>query len=113
MNTKRQARDIALDLLRRSSAKVQMAAVVTDVEERTISWGWNSYTEHAEQAALRRSNPKRIRGSTITVAGRRMKSGNLVFAFPCAQYCLPLLRARGISAVEFHDKGGTWYVAKC
>lgn len=107
MDTNKDPKDLAIELLDRSQCSVQVAAIITD-SEGVISWGWNSmgptgYGQHAEDHALWRSNPKRLEGSTITVAGRRAKSGNFVLARPCA-YCMETLRNVGIDKVVYRTK---------
>ena len=59
-------RQLAVDLLPRSTCLVQVAAVIAD-KRGIFSWGWNSsgvtgYGEHAEAAAIRRANKRRLRG---------------------------------------------------
>jgi pyrimidine deaminase RibD-like protein len=101
MKTDLPPRQLAVDLLGRSTCKVQMAAVLTDRNGRIFSWGWNSGYRHAEEMAIARANPKRLAGATITVAGRRMKNGNSVYAKPCANRCATLIRTRGIRKLDF------------
>lgn len=99
-------RQLAEDLLDRSTCAVQVAAVIAD-RHGIFSWGWNSvgdgFGEHAEAAAIRRANKKRLAGSTIYVASRRRKSKNTLLSRPC-DHCLALLRAYGISEVQFTSK---------
>ena len=112
MNAKKSSRQLAVELLERSSYGVQMAAVLSD-GHGNFAWGWNypsadGMTVHAEQYAVSRANPKRLTGARMTVAGRRKKSGNWVYSRPCEQKCLPLLRALGIAEIEFINKEGDW-----
>jgi deoxycytidylate deaminase len=107
MKTDLPPRQLAVDLLGRSTCKVQMAAVLTDRNGRIFSWGWNSGYRHAEEMAIARANPKRLAGATITVAGRRAKNGNSVYAKPCAGRCAPLIQARGIHKIEFRTSDAT------
>lgn len=111
MDTSLGPRKLALDLLERSQGKVKMAAVLSDRSGRIFSWGWNHDARHAEEHALSRANPRRIAGSTVTVAGRRAKSRNLVYARPCekpGKECLKMLRLRGVARAEYLTKAGTW-----
>lgn len=112
MNTNLPVEVIAMRLLSRSKCAVAMSAVLSD-HVGIVCWGWNvphnDSSIHAEQLCLKRANPKRIKGSTITIAGIRRKSGRLVAAYPCKQ-CLPLLRAYGVKRVQFHDKLGVWHL---
>jgi len=101
MKTDVPPRQLALDLLARSTCKVQMAAVLTDCQGRIFSWGWNSGYRHAEEMAIARANPKRLVGSTITVAGCRLKNGNSVLARPCIDKCYPLLVSKGVWSIEY------------
>lgn len=111
MNTNLPVKDIAMNLLKRSQVRVQMAAVLVD-SWGVIGWGWNQLDGlHAEEHCLVRSNPRRISGSTLVLAGRRKQSGNLVYAYPCTdkKRCLQKLLDRGIRVVIYHDKQGIWY----
>ena len=110
MNTKTNPTDLAFDLLPRSICRVQMSAVLYD-KHGIFSWGWNSvgsgYGNHAECHCISRANRDRVKGSVITVAGRRLKSKNLVFSLPCA-LCMERIIRVGIKRIEFHDKVGIW-----
>lgn len=116
------ARDLAIALLDCSPCKVQMAAVIYD-ENGIVSIGWcrgngNGGGKHAEHDAIERADPERLSGATITVAGRRKKSGNWVLSRPCdgkkpyrgdyERPCLERLRSCGISAIEYMTKSGDW-----
>jgi len=102
-------RQLAIDLLARSPCSVQVAAVITD-RHGIFSWGWNSigdgFGEHAEIAAIRRANKKRLDGAVIWVASRRRKSGNTVISKPC-EHCQALINAWGLCEV-WRDKDGEW-----
>lgn len=114
MNTNTTARRLALDLLKRSRLKVQMAAVLTDKNGRIFAWGWNHGYVHAEEHALSRANPARLRGATITIAGRRAKSHNLVTARPCmrpAKRCFWRILDSGVEIIEYLTKEGDWRAA--
>lgn len=93
---------------------MRMAAVLSDSEGRVLAWGWNSAGNgkgcHAEEMALKRANPKRLKGATITVAGFRKESP--VLSMPCLEKCFPRLIAAGISEVEYTTKEGEWKVLK-
>lgn len=111
MNTNTTARRLALDLLKRSSLKVQMAAVLTDTNSRIFAWGWNHGYVHAEEHALSRANPGRLYGAKITLAGCRAKSHNFVTARPCmreGKMCYEQIRSRGIRRIEYLSKEGIW-----
>lgn len=78
--------ELAIDLLPRSICSVQVAAVISD-DTGIFSWGWNSvgngFGEHAEAAAIRRANKKRIRGATIYVASQRARNEKVICSKPC------------------------------
>lgn len=128
MNTKKPARDLALDLLERSPCAVQVAAVITDSSGKIFSWGWNHVVEdgagkHAEVHAIGRANKRRLQGATITVAGRRRKSGNFLCARPCeviqltqrtahASLCMDILKKHGIETIEYTTHSGVWTTLK-
>lgn len=108
-------RDVAKGLLSRSVCRVQVAAVLHD-RHGIFSWGWNHSIEegvkgggmHAEAHAIRRANPKRLSGATLTVAGRRRKSGNWVYAKPCKDGCFKLAEYYNIQRVQYTTKDGGW-----
>lgn len=92
-----------------------MAAVLSD-RHGIFSWGWNGkgagLGRHAEEHVLLRANPRRVRGATLTLAGRRTRSGNWVYAYPCSgarHNCLALIRKRGVLLLEWLDKEGFWH----
>src|SRR3990167_1726297 len=107
MNTRTCPRLLAIDLMERSPCQVKMAAVLTDMDGRIFSWGWNSigmhgFGLHAEQHAIQRANRNRLSGSTISVAGRRK---GWVYSYPCAA-CLKMLMKARIYKIEFLVKSG-------
>lgn len=113
MNAKRDPREIAVELLKRSICKIQVAAVLTDKNGCNFGWGWNyptpdGFSMHAEFHAIFSANPKRLKGSSITVAGKRRRSGNWVYSRPCEKKCLPLIKSVGISEIEFITPFGEW-----
>ena len=113
MNTRRVPRELAVDLLDRSTFKIQHAAVLSD-KRGPFAWGWNhpisDFTEHAEKHAMERANPKRVAGSCLTVAGRKKNNGNWVYSKPCAKKCLPLAAHFGVRWLEFINKQGEWEI---
>ena len=82
-------RELALDLLDRSSCNVQVAAVLSD-NHGIFAWGWNHNPTnpnkikgiHAEAHAISRSNKKRLENAVLTVAARRKRA--------VLNYCLVL-----------------------
>ncbi len=119
MNTKKGARELAIDLLERSLCRIQVAAVLSD-KHGIFSWGWNYCGPdckglHAEDHAISRANRKRLRGARLTVAGRRVQTGRWVCSRPCEKKtksnrpsCLELARIHGIQTIDFMTKAGTW-----
>lgn len=110
MNTRLDPQELVVELLKRSTCSVQVAAVLAD-KHGVFSWGWNSsgktgMGEHAEAMCLRRANPRRIASSTLYVAARRKKSGRAVLACPCKQ-CMPIVSK--CLAIRWREKNGTWH----
>ena len=104
-------RHLAVNLLPRSTCRVQVAAVIADCHG-IFSWGWNGQGadglgEHAEAAAFRRANKRRLEWATLYVAARRQKSGNVLIAKPCEE-CAKLIRRWGIRTVIWRDKNRQW-----
>lgn len=126
MDTKINPQQLALDLLKRSTCRVQVAAVVSD-KHGIFSWGWNHRAAdgsgvHAERHAILRANKARLYGARLTIAGKRKKSGGAVCARPCEQIrpetrafgkscCMELARKHGIETIEYFTKSG-WEVLK-
>lgn len=105
-------RDLAIDLLPRSTCKVRVAAVITDLYGRIISWGWNhpgpqGMGVHAEIHAISRANKVRLGGGIIFVAGVR-KNGALVPARPCSACQKVIAKYRMI--YNYRAKDGGWDV---
>lgn len=112
MMTNKDPRELADALTRRSICAVQVSAVLADTHG-VFGWGWNSagvtgLGEHAEAAAVRRANRKRLAGATIYVAARRRRNGKMVVAAPCLG-CQTKLR--GVRVV-YRDSGGIWRSVK-
>lgn len=104
-------KELAIDLLDRSTCQVQVAAVIFD-NYSIHSWGHNhmgfdGMGEHAECAAIRRSNRNRLADSSIAVAGRRKRNAKSVVAFPCAE-CQARLIKVGILDVWIQDHTSVW-----
>ena|SRR3990167_6641487 len=103
-------RQLVIDLIPRSICAVQVAAAICD-RHGIVSWGWNSvgngFGEHAEAAAIRRANRKRLLGSTIYVAATRLRNGKNVIARPCT-VCSGLLLCCGITRIVWRDAEGIW-----
>lgn len=91
-----------------------MAAVLSD-KHGIFAWGWNSAGpngsgEHAEEAAFRRANRRRLRGAVLTVAGDYKRNSNPVHALPCMDRCQKIAFKYGISKIEFRDRNGQWQI---
>jgi cytidine deaminase len=95
--------ELAKDLTSRSICNVRVGAVLSD-NHGIFGWGWNHfdgmYAVCAEQHALSRSNRKRLREATISVAAKRR--GKWLTAKPC-QKCAALLDKWNIQA-EYTEK---------
>lgn len=109
MHTHLHPTDLAISLLKRSTCRVQVAAVLVDQQSRVFSWGWNSsgrdgYGEHAEVASLRRANRHWTQGATLYVAAKRSRNGRPVTARPC-ESCLTALS--GVKVV-WRNASGEW-----
>lgn len=104
-------KQLALDLIPRSICSVQVAAVIRDANGRFVSWAWNSVGsglgEHAEAAAIRRANRKRLVGATIYVAAQRQRNAKPLNSYPCER-CMSLLKKVGIVRWEYTLGGGMW-----
>lgn len=78
-----------------------------------MSWGWNGtgdgYGCCAEAAAVLRSNRKRLKGSTIYVAGFRARTRSPVTSRPCTD-CQRIIRWAGIKQAVYLTKQGEWRV---
>ncbi len=120
MNTNKSPRELALDLLVRSTTRVQVAAVLSD-RHGIFSWGWNhgdgNRGVHAEEHAFGRANKKRLAGARLTVAGR-WRTGRFVYARPCAwrddsdAACIELARKYGIKTIEYTTRNGDWEIVR-
>jgi deoxycytidylate deaminase len=104
------AKDLARDILSRSSCSVQVGAAISD-DVGIFSWGWNSvgFTGlglHAEAHAILRANKQRLFGSTIYVASKRKRNGKTVVSKPCED-CQKLIQKWNIG-VKWRDNNGEW-----
>ncbi|MEK7212749.1 MAG: hypothetical protein WAP51_01285 [Candidatus Sungiibacteriota bacterium] len=119
MNTRRTPRELARDLSARAAGKYQMAAVLSD-RRGIFAWGWNHSvriiganaveTVHAEEHAIKRANPRRLSGSTLTVYGEK-NTGKLLFARPCKERCEVMAKKHGVAKIEYHASDG-WRAEK-
>ncbi len=110
VNTRQPVRALARGFCRRPPCQVQVAAVLVD-RRGILAWGWNhcgdGYRMHAKVHALRRANPRRLRGATLVVFGLRKKNGHPVLSRPCEDCEAMILRA-GIRRVEYHTRNSGW-----
>lgn len=107
----RDPRELAVDLLPRSTCSIKCAAVIAD-KWGILSWGSNhvgfdGFGQHAEAEAIRRSNRKRLKGATIYVAAERTRNGKSVPARPCMD-CFRLICKNEIKRVWFRDNDNKW-----
>jgi deoxycytidylate deaminase len=101
--------ELVVELLKRSTCSVQVAAVLAD-KHGVFSWGWNSsgptgMGEHAEAMCMRRANPARVPLATLYVAARRRKSRRAVLACPCVACARIVLKC---AYVCYREKSGKW-----
>lgn len=105
-------RELAVALLSRSECAVQVAAVLAD-RWGIFGWGWNSsgsgFGEHAEAAAFRRANRKRLEWATLYVASQRVRNGKAVCSLPCED-CERLIVKVGIRRVWWRNNTGVWHM---
>jgi cytidine deaminase len=104
------AERLAEDILERSKCSVKVGASIQDATG-ILAWGWNSegfdgYGLCAEAHAITRANRKRLRGSTIYVAGMRARNGKLVPARPCID-CQKLIDKWQLKVI-WRDNDGSW-----
>lgn len=104
------AKTLATDILERSKCSVKVGAAIED-NRGILAWGWNSegfdgYGMCAEAHAIKRANKKRLRGSTIYVAGKRARNGKLVPSRPCIQ-CQKLVDKWQLKVI-WRDNTGDW-----
>ena len=112
MNTRCSPRDLAIDLLNRSSCQVKVAAVLSD-KHGIFAWGWNSSGldgngMHAEEHAFSRANRKRLPGATLTVVSIRVRSGAFICSRPCTARCMKLANKFKVGRIEYILSGGLW-----
>lgn len=105
-------KELALKLLKRSTCRVQVAAVLSD-KKGIFAWGVNhagdGYGMCAERECLRKANYKRVQGAVMWIAARRKKSGNPVSSRPCGA-CWPAV-SRCLYVV-YREKDSTWTTLK-
>ena len=103
-------KDLAAEILFRSTCAVMVGCCIADHKGRVISWGWNSvgpsgFGLHAEEHALSRANRKRLNSATLYVAAVRKKSRNVLTSKPCAD-CQKLVKK--VRRVIYRDVDGEW-----
>lgn len=110
MNKPSDPRELAIDLLPRSTCTVQVAAVIAD-DHGIFAWGWNSagngFGEHAEAAAIRRASKRRLKGATIYIASRRRRNEKTVCSKPCPD-CWGRVESTGARKVAWRESNGIW-----
>lgn len=110
MNTNRDPKELAIDLLPRSTCSVQVSAIIAD-RWGIFSWGTNhvgfdGYGRHAEIEAIRRANKRRLRGATIYVASQRNRNRKAVFSKPCPD-CQRVIDSWGLDVV-YRERDDWW-----
>ncbi len=117
MNRRLDPKELTVSLvLPRSQCQVRVGAVITDRSGVNFSVGWNNsgrdgLGEHAEAYAIRNANRKRLPGSTIYVAGIRVRNGNFVPSRPCDD-CRRLLKKYRIKKAVYITPTGNW-ITEC
>ena len=104
-------RNLAIDLLPRSTCSVQVASVITDAGDNIISWGWNSsgptgYGLCAERYAIVRANRNRLWCGTIYIAGKWRNKETIVKAKPCLK-CQQVINKYELDVI-YRDRNGEW-----
>lgn len=103
------ARELAVDILTRSSCSVKVGAAIED-NNGIVSWGWNGPAGglgiHAEAHAILRSNRKRLSGATIYVASIRGRNGKIILSKPCED-CQRLIDKWNLRT-EYRHNDGNW-----
>ncbi len=96
-----------MDITSRSPCEYKVGALIHD-KKGVVAVGWNNAWHglgiHAEAHAVMRSNRARLRGATITIAGRRC---GWIYSRPC-EACQALIDKWGLN-VEFYD-GQQWMI---
>lgn len=103
-------RQLAVDILLRSTCSVMVGAAITDAFGHITSWGWNSvgagFGEHAECSAIRRANKKRLYWGTIYVASQRRRNSKVIMSKPCDDCKRIIVKHR--MDVVYRDANGEW-----
>jgi len=103
------AKQLAVDILGRSTCCVKVGAAIED-HTGILAWGWNNvdkgYGICAERHAIQRANKKRLYGATIYVAGSRSRNGKPVPARPCAE-CRKAIDKWQLHVI-WRDRDGMW-----
>lgn len=104
-------RQLAIDLLSRSTCSVQVAAVICDASGNSIiGWGWNNvgsgFGQHAEEHAISRVNKGRLWYGTIYVATQRKRNARIIISKPCSQ-CQQLIDNWHLT-VFYRDADNKW-----
>jgi hypothetical protein len=102
-------KQLAVDILERSSCSVRVGAAIEDYYG-IFAWGWNSVGSghglHAEHHAIQRANKKRLYGATIYVATKRYRNAKILVSKPCPE-CEKLIRKWDLHVV-WRDRDGNW-----
>lgn len=103
-------RQLAVDILARSTCSVQVGASVADAGGVIISWGWNhvgaGYGLCAERHAIRRANASRLWYGTIYVASQRKRNDKTIMSKPC-EVCQRMIDKFHLDVV-YRDANGEW-----
>lgn len=110
MRKPKDPKELAVAILLRSTCIVQVGAVLAD-RWGIHSWGHNhagptGMGQCAEQHCLLRANRRRLQGSILFVAARRLRTGRIVQARPC-KACWRAIAGR-VAGVHWRDGSGVW-----
>lgn len=104
-------KELAEDILERSTCNVQVGAAIEDSAGYIVSWGWNGVGDgegiHAECHAIQRANKQRLRYGVIYVASKWRRKGKMTKAKPCED-CARLIK-KWCLRVCWRGSDGLWY----
>lgn len=102
-------RQLAADILKRSTCSVKVGAVIADYHG-IFSWGWNNvgggFGKHAECHAIERAGHVRLYNATIFVASVRGDHGKTITSKPCED-CQKLIASYTMKVV-WRNRDGEW-----
>lgn len=107
-------KQLAIDLMARSTCSVQVAAVICSPDGHIHSWGWNhvgrGFGCHAEDHAISRANMNHIWYGEIYVASQRKRNKKAVNSKPCEE-CRKIISKRQLD-IFYRGADGAWRTAE-